>query len=111
MHENEAIVRRYVDELNKRNFAILDEVVAPTVVFGPDETVTREEYRQLILDRIERLPDYRVAIDKAWTNGDEVSINWTFRGTDPATGKEVVDKAASAYRIVDGKIIEVRSLD
>ena len=110
MDKNEAIIRRYVDELNGRNLAILDEVVAPSVIFGPNETLSREEYRQLIVGRIERLPGYHVTIDKASANGDEVSIQWTYRGRDQGTGEEVVGKAASAYRIVHGRIVEVRSL-
>ena len=110
MNENEAIIRRYVDELNRRNFGILEDVVAASVVFSPDETLSREEYRELIVGRIERLPDYHVTIEKAASNGDEVIIHWTFRGTDRTTGENVVGNAASAYWIVDGRIAEVRSL-
>ncbi len=110
MDKNEAIIRRYVDELNDRNLAILDEVVAPSVIFGPDETLSLDEYRQLIVGRIERLPGYHVTIDRASANGDEVSIHWTFRGKDQSTGEEVVGKAASVYRIAGGRIVEVRSL-
>jgi predicted ester cyclase len=110
MNRNEAIIRRYVDELNDRNLAILDEVVSPSVIFGPDETLSLKEYRQLIVARIELLPGYHVTIDRASANGDEVSIEWTYRGKDQSTGEEVVGNAASAYRIVDGRIAEVRSL-
>jgi len=109
--ENESILRRYVDELNKRNFAILDQVVADVVVFGPDETVTRDEYRQQIDGRISRLPDYHVSIDEASSLGDVVSIRWTFRGTDSTTGEKISGQAATAYRFVDGRIVEVRSVD
>jgi predicted ester cyclase len=72
MNENEAILRRYVGELNRRNFAILDEVVAPSVIFGPGEIVSRAEYRRQIEDRIARLPDYHVTIDELWCDGDAV---------------------------------------
>lgn len=111
MNPNEALIRRYVDELNERNFAILDEVVAPSVIFAPDEIVSRAEYRRQIEDRIARLPDYHVTIDELWCDGDEVAIRWTRRGTDPATGEQVVGHAATAYRIVDGRIVDVRSLE
>lgn len=111
MADNAANFRRYVDELNKRNFSILDSVIADTVVFGPDETVTRDAYRKQILDRIDRLPDYCVTIDELWTEGDEVCIRWTHRGTDPVSGKETVGHAASAYRFANGRVVEVRSLD
>lgn len=111
MNANEALLHRYVDELNERNFAILDEVVARSVVFGSGETVSRAEYRRQIEERTARLPDYHVTIDELWCDGDEVAIRWTHCGTDPATGEQVVGHAASAYRIVNGRIVEVRSLE
>ncbi len=111
MDTNEAILRRYVDELNQRNLAVLDEVVALEVTFGPNEIVTRDEYRQQILDRIEQLPGYDVTIDELWTDGDRVSIRWTFRGTDSTTGERVTGHAASVYRFANGRIIEVSSPD
>jgi predicted ester cyclase len=108
---NEAILRRYVDQLNRRNFAVLDDVVADEVIFGPNETVSREQYRHQILDRIERMLDYHVTIDDLWTEGDEVSILWTYRGTDNETSQKLTGHVASAYRFVNCRIVEVRSLE
>ena len=43
--DNKALIRRYVDELNRRNLDILDAVVAGEVRFEDGVTVSREEYR------------------------------------------------------------------
>ena len=60
-----------MDELNNRNFAILDRVVAEIVSkrvllrtesHQAPEIVTREEYAQRIRNRVEEFPDYTVTI-------------------------------------------------
>ena len=65
-----ATIRRYVDELNNRNFAILDRVGGPrrspsAVSYAPraskrQRSSTREEYAQSIRNRVEEFPDYTV---------------------------------------------------
>jgi len=38
LEENKAIVRRWIEELNRRNLAVLDELVAPNF-FSPNMAV------------------------------------------------------------------------
>ena len=80
-----AIVRRYIDELNHRNLAILDELLA-------DEF--REAVRQGYHRNVTAFPDYFVEIHDMIAEGDQVVVEWTHRGTHsglydgiPATGK------------------------
>jgi steroid delta-isomerase-like uncharacterized protein len=122
IENNKAIIRRYVTELNKRNMAVLDEVVADEVFLGsllrsdssPDR-VSRETYRQQIVNRITDFPDYQVTIEEMIAEGDQVVLYWTNRKTHrveylgvPPTGKEIVEKAISIYRLRNGRIVEVR---
>ena len=125
--EHKAIVQRYVDELNQRNLAILDELVADEVRIGSlmrteqgdAYTVTgRAAYREGIVQRIAAFPDYRVTIIEMIAEADQVMLYWRNRGTHsgpfrgvPPTGKMIEEMAVSIYRIHDGKIVEVRGFD
>jgi predicted ester cyclase len=110
--DNEALISRYVDELNSRNFSVLDELVADEVDFG-DRMVTRAGYRQEILDRIAAMPDYRVTIEDASADRNGVTIRWRYRGTvsgkDGAQASEVEGAARSTYLIEGGRIVGVRA--
>jgi lactoylglutathione lyase len=102
--ENKAIVRRYIDELNRRIVVILDELVA-------DEF--RETVRQGYLRNITAFPDYLVEIQDMVAEGDQVVVEWTHRGTHtgmynslPPTGKMVTGRAISIYRVKDSQIVD-----
>lgn len=110
MLESEAVIRRYIDQLNNRNFAILDEVVADLVDMGTDGTVTREEYRKAILLRIDRYPDYHVSVKEATEERDEVILHWAVRGTDIGSGEKLAANHVSAYRLSGGRIVAVRDV-
>ena len=119
---NKAVIRRYVDELNRRNLAILEELIAEKVISGSlfpeleaDETISRETYKGQILQRITAFPDYHVAIEQVVAEGDWVALFWTSRWTHsqeymgvPPTGKLLKGTAVSIYRIAEGQIVEVR---
>ena len=106
--ENKAIVRRYIDELNKRNAAILDELVGE---------VFREEVRNGYTRRIQAFPDYLVEIQDMIAEGEQVMVEWTHRGTHlgeddgiAPTGKVMSGHAISIYRVVGGQIVEARGI-
>lgn len=119
---NKALIRRYVDELNRRNLAILEELVAEKIISGSlfpeleaDEIISRETYKGWILQRISACPDYHVTIERLLAQGDQVILFWTSRWTHsqeymgvPPTGKLLKGTAVSVYRIAEGQIVEVR---
>lgn len=117
-----ALIQRYVDELNRRNLAVLDELVAEDVILrsllrteSADVVTGREAYREGILQRITAFPDYHVTILEMLAEGDQVMVYWrnqgthqgTFRGV-PPTGRLIEERAVSLYRIAHGQIVEVR---
>ena len=119
------MIERYVDELNKRNLSILDELVADEVVLGSlmrgddllQPEVGRQEYRRGIEDRLKAFPDYAVTIKEMIAESDQVVLYWSCRGTQRGdylgvkpTGKVIEGVAVSIYRIVQGKIVEVRGI-
>ena len=104
--ENKAIVRRYIDQLNQRNEAILDELVA-------DEF--REAVRQGYLRNITAFPDYFVEIQDMVAEGEQVVVEWSHTGVHngvynglPPTGKTITGSAISIYRLRDGQIVDAR---
>ena len=121
--QNKAALRYYVEQLNHRNYAVLDELVASQVVTSalhePDnpleqEIISREDYRQGILGRIAAFPDYQVTILDMLAEGERVMLYWSYRGTQqgayagvPATGRVMREYAMSIYRFVDNQIVEV----
>jgi steroid delta-isomerase-like uncharacterized protein len=119
--ENKTILRRYVDELNRRNLSLLDELVAEDVVFStllrgnPDPEFGREAYRQGILRRIVAFPDYHVSIEEMIAEDDQVVLYWTNLGTHRGTflgvaltGRVIEEAAISIYRLAGDQIVEVR---
>ena len=105
---NKSIIRRYIEELNRRNESILEELVA-------DEF--RETVRQGYLRNITAFPDYFVEIMEILAEGDQVAVEWSYRGVHrgayesyPPTGKAISGKAISIYRLKDRKIIDARGI-
>ena len=102
--ENKALIRRYIDQLNQRNEAILDELVAEEF---------REAVRQGYQRNITAFPDYTVEIQDMVAEGDQVVVEWSHTGVHngvydglPPTGKTITGRAISIYRVRDGQIVD-----
>jgi len=107
MDAKQKIISYYVDELNKRNFAVLNDVVADKVIID-SKSITRDEYKKIIDSRIAEFPDYQVKIKKMNTKGDVVVLSWERIGTSAKTGEKLREELRSEYRIIDERICEVR---
>jgi steroid delta-isomerase-like uncharacterized protein len=123
---NKAIIRRYIEQLNGRNDAVIDELVDEDVIVstlhalsgdasGP--SVGRDVGRQGYRRNITAFPDYQVTVEQLIAEGDFVVMYWTHRGTHsgdfwgvPATGRAIRGAAISIYRILDGTIAEMQAL-
>lgn len=114
--ENKTIARQWREELEKQNWAALDEFVAPDVVMhfaGNPEPMDREGMRQMLGMFYSAFPDLHTSFEDQMAEGDKVTLRLTFRGTHqgefqgiPPTGKEVEFEAIVVDRIVDGKMVE-----
>ena len=105
-NENKALVQRYIDQLNQRNVAILDELVANEF---------REAVRQGYLRIITAFPDYTVVVQDMVAEGEQVVVEWSHTGVHngvydglPPTGKTITGSAISIYRLRDGQIVDAR---
>ncbi len=115
--ENKKVVRRWLEERNKGNWNIIDELHAPDYVgyVGgvPGPVRGREALKQLFVGYWAAFPNWTAEPNFLIAEGDMVVNRETFRGKHtgafqgiPPTGKEVTVTATDIYRIVDGKILE-----
>ena len=113
--QNQAPVRMYFEEiLSRRRYELIDEVFNPIGLahFG-NRIIRREEgIAEMKAWRV-AAPDHRATINEVTEIGDMVHVAWTVRGTHTGpgftvkpTGKLVVVRGRSRFRILNGKIME-----
>jgi len=126
--ENKAVVRSFIEELNKRNIAIMDELMAPAMIHHTLQVRGLEDYKQYETALWKAFPDWHETIldmvaegDKVWLFG-EVTATHTGELRVPflpqinkkvrvaSTGKKIKFTYVGMYRIVDGKIVDIRSI-
>lgn len=117
--ENKALSRYWREELEKGNWAVLDEYVSPNVVlhFPGSPPTDREGMMQLLKMFYGAFPDFHTTFEDLIAEGDKVTLSMTFTGTHkgefqgiPPTGKQIRVTAIVIDRIVDGKLVEHWSL-
>ena len=118
--ENKAIVRRAIEEVwNQGNVELADELYAPNVRFqnpGVADVRTLADFKRWVTAFRSAFPDGYTTIEDLITEGDQVVLRYTFRGTNtgdfvtpmplPATGKQVTVSGISIVRIAGGKAVE-----
>ena len=114
--ENKAVLRRYVEALNKQDLAGAFEFLAPDFVWHgtsvfPDMDLAG--VKQLYTALFTAFPDAHSVLEDLIAEGDKVVARVTARVTHqgefmgvPPTGKHVSATAIEIDRIKDGKIVE-----
>jgi steroid delta-isomerase-like uncharacterized protein len=116
---NKTVSRRFLEEVwNKRNMAVLNEIIAndhvntgpgtlPGLPTGPEGS------KQFVQVYLNAFPDVHFTIDDQIAEGDKVMTRWTASGTHkgelagiPATGKSSTVTGINVERIMNGKIVE-----
>lgn len=117
VEENQAIVRRYCDEVvNEGNVAILDELWAKDLInhgLAPGLVQGVEGVRQLLTRYHTAFPDLKFTIEDMITEDDKVAIRLTMTGTHKGellgiapSGNRVDVMTIAIYRFDGGKIVE-----
>ena len=73
----EQVYRAYLDALNSRRLGDLDQFVHDRLVYN-DESISREQYAQLIAEDVQNIPDLHFAIDLCVTGDDVVACRLWF---------------------------------
>jgi len=106
IEQNKAVVHRFVEEvLDKQNFALVDELLAPDYVnhLAPGG---REGFKQFNTMMRSALPDLKIHIsmEHLIAEGDYVVARITFHIAN--AGKEATGSDLTEYRLANGKIVE-----
>jgi predicted ester cyclase len=116
LEENKAIVRGVIEAENERNYALLDEFLAPDFVNNQltQEFRGREIYKQGCKTFVKAFPDFHGTIEDITAEGDKVWIRYKGTGTHKGewvglapTGKKITMNSLAIYRIVDTKVVEM----
>ena len=112
-------VQRFYDAYNKKQEALLSEVIAGDYVDYGHEPPGRglpgakSDYQ----DFTRAFADARFDIDEIFGSDDRVTVRWTVHGTHtgpfagiPPTQKKVTVRGFSLYRLRDGKLTETRNM-
>ncbi len=114
--ENEAVVRRYIEEVwNRHDLDAIDGLVSPGYV---NHAANTDEYRHGGARRIWEwllsvFPDHRFDVEDAVADGDTVAVRGTMTGTHegelfgvPPTGERVAARQSHWFRVANGKLTE-----
>ncbi len=114
--ENEAAVRRYIEECwNDHDLANIDELVSPDYL---NHAAAAAEYRHGAVRHILNwlfsvFPDHHFDIEDAVADGDKVAVRGTCSGTHrgelwgfPPTGGHFAVQQVHWFRVADGKLAE-----
>jgi steroid delta-isomerase-like uncharacterized protein len=111
-------VQRFYDSYNKKNEAILSEVIADDYVDYGHEPPGRgvQGAKSDYQDFSRAFADARFDIDELFGSDDRVVVRWTVHGTHTGpfagvspTQKKIAVRGISLYRLRDGKITETRN--
>ncbi|MFC1639206.1 ester cyclase [Gemmatimonadota bacterium] len=114
--QNKEIIRHWIEQLDARNVAIYDELLAEGAVmhFPGGVTVTREEAIKGEEAWYTAFPDTHHTIEDLVADGDKVVLREHVKGTHraefqgiPPSGREVTMSAMLMYRLAEGKIVEI----
>ena len=106
---NKAVVSRFFEEVfNKRNLALVDELVAPYFCNHNASIQVRgvEGVKRGMLAQFEAFPDIHTSIEDLIAEGDKVVVRARDRFTQQRDGKAVELTWIEIIRLEDGKLAE-----
>ena len=115
--QNKALIRRWIEEVQKGNLDIMDEVLASDFVdhsLLPGQRPDREGYKQGLSEDRDAFHNLKITVEDQIAEGDKVMTRYRWRGTHnrgrfrdvPPTGREIEATAIVVHRIVGGKVKE-----
>ena len=114
--QNKELLLHLFDELDKKNFDIIDELYASDFKKyspGVADPINREQNKEMIQAFYAAFPDLTHTIDRLVIGGDMIAGQYTFRGAHkgefagiPPTESRVVVTVMGIWRFADGKLVE-----
>lgn len=116
--ENKALVRRFLEQVDKGDVVVVDEFIAPNYNDHnpppfPGLSAGREGARQAFALALAAFSDFHHTIEDQIAEGDKVVTRISAYGTHtgellgiPPTGKRVTMTGITVHRIANGKLVE-----
>lgn len=83
--QNKVILKRFISEVNKGNFDVMDELFAEDFVDrypAHGETPNREGVKRVLAGSRNTFPDFHWSLEDILAEGDKVAYRFTMKGTD-----------------------------
>jgi predicted ester cyclase len=117
--ENKALFVRLLDELNRGNLEIVDQVVAPDALMIaphlPEPVRGSQAFKDVFRGAGMEALGLQYTLEQSIAEGDSVAARFTGRGTHQGefqgaapTGKPIAIDTVAIYRVANGKIAEYR---
>jgi len=121
LEKNKAVVCRWIEEVNKQNLGVLDELVAPDFFHPTHQLRGPEGMKQFYTMFLKGFLDCHETVEDMIAEGDKVWHRFKCTGTHTGevffgkirlapTGKKVTWTGVNFWRIVDGKVVEKASV-
>ena len=117
LEKNKAIIRSFIEAVNKQNLASLDDLMAPDFVEHTVQLQGLEGAKQFLTSIYKGFPDWHETIEDIIAEGDKVWTRAKYTGTHTGeylglapTGKKIAITGVNIWRIVDGKVVERESV-
>lgn len=113
--KNKAVIRKLYDEsFNKRNLALLEELISPEYI-GVGDSRGPQGFGEAARALVAAFPDIQWKVQELLAEGDKVFIWWkvegkqtgVFQGIAP-TGKTVSSDGMAIYTLADGLVTQTR---
>jgi steroid delta-isomerase-like uncharacterized protein len=116
--ENQVTIRRLYEEVwNKRNLAVVDEILSPSHALSepnaPDSQVGPQAYKATVNRFFAGMPDLRFTIQDLISEKNKVVVVWVMSGTHrgefygaPATNKKVSVEGITIHQVENGKLLD-----
>ncbi len=116
--QNKALVREFIDAINRQDWQTFDRVVAPhftrhSSTFGQSAVRTREDLRRYLEEEFKTFPDALETINFMVAEADKVVVHSHCLATQKGPlgsfaplGKQLSADFISVYRIADDRIVE-----
>jgi steroid delta-isomerase-like uncharacterized protein len=121
LEKNKDIIRSLYEVFNKHNLALIDDLMAPDFFDQTMQLRGLDNFKKFESNFIKSFPDYSETIEDIITEGDKVWVQfkvtgthtgeWNFFGiTFAPTGKKITYTGVNIWRVVDGKVIERKTV-
>ena len=114
--QNKALFRRFIDDFNKQNVNVVDELMAADFVEhnpAPNQAPGLEGMKEMMGMFFSAFPDLHSTIEDMVSEEDKVALRWRVEGTHtgefmgvPPSNRKITLDVTEIFRIENGQLVE-----